>query len=85
MTVSNSSIPRRCPKSKYEVYILSSFKLSAKCYYKQKQTPVLFYKKKLFSKIWQYSQENTCIGVFFDKVTLTATLLKRDSNTGTFL
>ena len=37
--------------------------------------------KKVFLKISQISQENTCVGVSFGP----ATLLKRDSNTGAFL
>ena len=43
--------------------------------------------KKLFLKTSQYSLENTCLGVFFDKMQALspATLLKRDSNTGVFL
>ena len=31
----------------------------------QKQPPEVFYKKKLSLKIPQYSQENTCVTVFF--------------------
>ena len=46
----------------------------------QKQLPKMFYKKMLF-KISQYSQENTCVGVFFNKV---AGVI-RDSNTDFFL
>ena len=44
----------------------------------QKEPPEVFYKKKLFLKIPQYSQESTCVGV-------PATLLKRDSNVSVFL
>ena len=44
--------------------------------------------EKLFLKILQYSQENTCFGVFF-LIKMQAfnpeTLLKRDPNTGAFL
>ena len=29
----------------------------------QKQPPEVFYKKKLLQNIWQYSQENTYVGV----------------------
>ena len=32
---------------------------------RQKQPPVVFYIKKLFLKILQYSQENTYVEVFF--------------------
>ena len=46
----------------------------------QKQLPNMFYKKTLF-KSSQYSQENTCVGVFFNKVAD----VKRDSNTCVFL
>ena len=44
--------------------------------------------KKVFWKMWQNSQENTCARVsFFNKVAglKPATLLKRDSGTGVFL
>ena len=43
--------------------------------------------KKLFLKILQYSQENTYVGVFFNKNAgvQSVTLIKRDSNTGVFL
>ena len=34
---------------------------------KQKQPPEAFYEKKLFLKISQYSQENTCIGVYYEE------------------
>ena len=54
----------------------------------QKQPLEVFYKKKLFLKTLQYSQENTCVGVFFKKMLQyfrPATLLKTDSNTGVFL
>ena len=39
--------------------------------------------KKVFLKVSQYAQENTCAGVFFNKVAdiQLATLSKRDSNT----
>ena len=33
--------------------------------YFQKQPPKVFYKKRLFLKTSQYSQENTCVGVSF--------------------
>ena len=33
----------------------------------KKQLPEMFYKKKLFSKILQYSQENTRVGASFTK------------------
>ena len=48
----------------------------------------VFYKKKLLSKISQYSQENICVGVSFlikMQAFRPTTLLKRDSNTGVFL
>ena len=39
--------------------------------YKQKQSSEVFYKKKMFLKISQNSQENTCIqSLFFKKVDL---------------
>ena len=45
--------------------------------------------KQTFLKILQYSQENTCVGVFFFFLKLhawkSATLLKWDSSTGVFL
>ena len=47
--------------------------------------------KRGFLRITQYSQENTCTGVFFNKVLIKlqsgspATLFKRDSNTIVFL
>ena len=43
--------------------------------------------KKLFLKISQYLQEDTCVGISFlikMQVFRTPTLLKRDSNTGVF-
>ena len=42
---------------------------------------------KIFLKTSQYSQENICAGVFFNKITglQACTLLKRYSNTGVFL
>ena len=40
--------------------------------------------KKMFLKILQISQENTCVEVYFPSLR-PATLLKRDSNTGAFL
>ena len=44
----------------------------------QKQSPEVF-RKKVFLKILQYSQENTCVGA--PLVSLESTLLKRDRNT----
>ena len=43
--------------------------------------------EQVFLKTSQYSLENTCLGVFFNKMQALspATLLKRDSNTGVFL
>ena len=43
--------------------------------------------KKLFLKISQYSQENTCVGVSFNKTAglKPCKFLKRDSNVGVFL
>ena len=43
--------------------------------------------KKVLLKILQYSQENTCVGVSFNKVQAfrQAFLLKRDSNAGVSL
>ena len=63
--------------------ILSSHKISEK--YNEQE---VFYQKKLSLKILQYSQENNCVGVSFlvkMQGLRTATLLKRDSNTGIFL
>ena len=54
----------------------------------QKQPLEVFYKKKLFLKISQYSQEKTCVAVpFLIKLQALrpATLLKTDSSTGIFL
>ena len=55
--------------------------------YGQRQPPEVFCQKNLFLETSQISHENTCIGVFFDKVAALklATLLKRDSNTDVFL
>ena len=41
--------------------------------------------KKLFLKILQYLQENTFVGVSFNKIAGLADLLKRDFNTGVFM
>ena len=43
--------------------------------------------KKLFLKILQYSQENTYVGVTFNKVAelQACNVIKRDTNTGVFL
>ena len=58
----------------------------------QKLLPEVFYKKKLFLSISQYSQETTCVGVFFNKVKLKVsryslenTFLGFSSTTGVFL
>ena len=48
----------------------------------QKQPPEVFYIKKVYLKIWQYSQENTST---FNKAFRPETLSKRDSNTDVFL
>ena len=52
----------------------------------QKQSPEVF-RKKVFLKLSQTSQENTCVGDFFNKVAglQSASFLKRDSNTSAFL
>ena len=47
----------------------------------QKQPQDLFCKKKVFLKISQILQENTCVGASFRP----AALLKGDSNTSVFL
>ena len=41
--------------------------------------------KKMFLKILQYLQENTFVGVSFNKIAGLADLLKRDFNTGVFM
>ena len=51
----------------------------------QKQPLEVFFKKNLFLKISQYSQENTCVRVSFNKSPRPAALLKRVSSTGVFL
>ena len=64
--------------------ILSSHKISEK--YNEQE---VFYKKNLFLKIWQHSQENTYVKFSFlikiQAFSWPATLLKRDSNTYVFL
>ena len=66
-------------------FINFSVQIFHHCY---KYPPGVFHKKKLFSNILWYSQENTCVGVSF-LVKLQAfrpvTILKRDSNTDIFL
>ena len=47
----------------------------------QKQSPEVFYKKKVFLKISQNSQQNTCVSLFFKKVAG----LGPDFGTGVFL
>ena len=54
----------------------------------QKQPPCVLRKKKVFLKIPQISQENSCVGVSFLKhlqAFRPETLSKRDSNTDVFL
>ena len=64
-------------KEHLNVFITEPFFFLGSSKEAQKQPPEVFYKK-LFLKIRQYLQENTCTGV-------PATLLKRDSNAGVFL
>ena len=58
-----------------------------KVIHKTEITPGVVLQKKVFLKILQISQENTCIGASFNKVASLrpATLLKRDFNTSAFL
>ena len=53
----------------------------------QKQPPEVLCKKKVFLKILQASQDNTCVGVFFNKVAALqpTSFLKKDSNKNAFL
>ena len=50
----------RCLSSFYLIYLFIYLFLTM-----QKEPPEMFCKKKVFLKISQYSEENTCVGVSF--------------------